>query len=104
MRISDWSSDVCSSDLLDILHRDQAAQLESLVHHQYLLDAMLVHQRQYVVIAGTLAHRYQAVALGHDVAHRIVELLLEAHVAAGDDTDQIGTFHHWHAGDIARAG
>src|SRR3546814_5131472 len=102
VRISDWSSDVCSSDLplehtlrmavrgihndhiharshqrrypffgvaadanrrahqqaligilggigvvarfLDILHRDQAAQLESLVHHQYLLYAMLVHQ------------------------------------------------------------
>ena len=32
--------------LEDVLHRDQAAQLEILVDHQHALEAVLVHERQ----------------------------------------------------------
>src|SRR3546814_21199168 len=42
MRISDWSSDVCSSDLLDIARRFDrglaAAERRRLYHHRRLLD------------------------------------------------------------------
>ena len=44
-----------SRRLLDVLDRDQAAQLELVVDHQHLLDAVLVHQRQHFVVAGAFA-------------------------------------------------
>ena len=53
---------------------------------------------------GAFLHRDQAVALGHDVADRIVSFGLEAHVAVGDDADQLAAVDHRHAGDVARAG
>src|SRR5690606_30442245 len=91
--------------LLDVLDRDHAAQLEVVVDDQHLLDAVLVQQLEDLVVAGAFLDRDQAVLLGHDVAHRIVELLLEAHVAAGDDAGQLAvSVHHRHAGDVARAG
>jgi hypothetical protein len=56
--------------LLDVLDGDQAAQLEGVIDHQHLLDAVLVEQGQHLLAAGALAHRHQAVVPGHDVAHR----------------------------------
>ena len=88
--------------LLDVLHRDQAAQLEGFVDHQHFLDAVLVQQRQHFLVAGAFAHGDQAILLGHDVMDRIVELGLEAHVAAGDDADQPTAIDDRHAGDVAR--
>ena len=88
--------------LLDVLHRDQAAQLKGIVDHQYLFDPVLVQQRQHFFIAGVFAHGNQAILLGHDVMDRIVELGLEAHVAAGDDADQATAVDDRHAGDVAR--
>ncbi len=90
--------------LLDVLDRDQAAQLEAVVDHQDLLDAVAMQQLQHFLVAGAFAHGDQAILLGHDVADRIVELLLEAHVAAGDDADQLAAVDHRHAGNVARAG
>src|SRR3546814_6398754 len=50
MRISDWSSDVCSSDLLDISRLDQAAVKPDLA--PYRLDELL----------APLASEFQSVA------------------------------------------
>ena len=90
--------------LLDVLDGDQPAQLEVVVDHQHLLDAVLVQQLQHFVLAGAFLHRHQLVLAGHDVAHRIVVLALEAQVAAGDDADQLAAIHHRHAGDVVRVG
>ena len=57
------------------------------------------------VVRRAFLHRDQPILLGHDVADRIVELLLEAHVAAGDDADQVAVaVDDRHAGNVARAG
>ena len=91
--------------LLDVLDRDQAAQGVVAVDHQHLLDAVAVQQLEHFLVAGALAHGDQPVLLGHDVADRVVQLGLEAHVAAGDDAGQLpGVIHHRHAGDVAGAG
>ena len=90
--------------LLDVLDGDQAAQREAVVHHQHLLDAVLVHQLQDFVVGGAFAHGDELVLAGHDVADRIVELLLEAHVAAGHQAHQLAAVHHRHAGNVAGAG
>ena len=90
--------------LLDVLDGDQSAQLEGVVDHQHLLDAVLVQQADDFVLGRTFLHRDQLVLAGHDVLHRIVGLLLEAQVAAGDDADQpVAFFHHRHTGDVVRA-
>jgi hypothetical protein len=41
--------------LLDVLHRDHAAQLEAVVHHQHLLDAVLVQQGGHLFAGGPSA-------------------------------------------------
>jgi len=65
---------------------------------------VLVQQLQHLILAGTLIDRNQFVLARHDVAHRIVEVAFEAHVAAGDDTDQFTVVDHRHAGDIVPTG
>ena len=73
------------------------------VHHQHLLDAMLVQQRQHLFLRRVLAHRDQALLRRHDRGHRRIELVLEAQVAVRDDADRLLADHHRHAGDAARA-
>src|SRR6185312_8531051 len=90
--------------LLDVLDGDQPTQLERVVDHQHLLDAVLVQQHQHIILAGAFAHRDQLVLARHDVAHWVVVLALEAHVAAGDDADQLFALPHRHAGNIVRVG
>ena len=91
--------------LLDVLDRDQAAQGELIVHHQHFLDAVPVQQADHFIVGRAFHDRDQTIFLGHDVANRIVELLLEAHVAAGDDANQLArVVDHRHPGDIAGAG
>ena len=83
--------------LLDILDRDQPAQVEAVVHHQHFLDPVPVQQLQHFLVGGAFAHGDEPILLGHDVADRIVELGLETHVAAGDDADQLTAIDHRHA-------
>ena len=90
--------------LLDVLDGDQPAQLEGVVDDEHFLDAVLVQQREHFLVRRAFTHGHKPIFLGHDVADRIVELLLEAHVAAGHDADELVALHHRHAGDIARAG
>src|SRR3546814_10539720 len=85
MRISDWSSDVCSSDLLvkrhqraqrvrsELLRQDRAARpvaLEGLVRHQRLVDALGAH------FVRRLPER-QRLALRKQVGHQQVVLFVE---------------------------
>src|SRR3546814_14749604 len=61
MRISDWSSDVCSSDLIHVeLHlRDDAAE----IGHEATEDASFVHPAQ---------HRFGVARAGQHVEEQIV--------------------------------
>ena len=78
----------------DVLDRDQALQAPLLVHHQHALEPVLVQQREGVRPARAFAHGHQLLLRRHDVAHRLVELLLEAQVAVGDDADHLAGRHH----------
>ena len=90
--------------LLDVLDGDQPPQLEGVVDNEHLLDAVLVQQRDHFLVGCVLADRHQPILLGHDVADRIVELLLEAHVAAGDDAHELSAVDYRHARNIPCAG
>ncbi len=72
-------------------------------NHQHLLDAVLVQQRQHLVLGCILAHRDQALFRRHDRGDRRVELGLEAQIAMRDDADDLGAEHHRHAGDVLGA-
>src|SRR3546814_5085480 len=54
MRISDWSSDVCSSDLVNRLLR---------LHHRFLRRQLVVHRHDFKLLAGHAAGSIDA--LGH---------------------------------------
>ena len=89
--------------LLEILHGDHAAQFLVAVHHQHLLDAVLVQQQQHFVLRRVLAHGDEALFRRHDRRHGRVELHFEAQVAMRDDADDLGALHHRHAGDALRS-
>ena len=74
--------------LLDVLDRDQALEVVVIVHHQQLLDAMLVQDR--LRIGQRRAHRNRdQVLLGHHFADGNVGAGLEAQIAIGEDADQL---------------
>src|SRR3954465_11800997 len=90
--------------LQDVLHRDEALQMEFLVDHQHALQAVLVHELDGVLAARALAHGDELLLRRHDVLHRLVEVGLEAQVAVGDDADHFSAvLHHREAGDLVRA-
>src|SRR3546814_5197762 len=88
MRISYWSSDVCSSDLLAVLHHHQAvgqqARDRQIVGDDDGGEPKLAHQAAQQVeeagldgnveAAGRLVHEYEA-RLGHQVARDLQALL-----------------------------
>ncbi len=89
--------------LLEILHRDHAAQLVVDPDHQHFLDAVLVQQALHLVLGCALAHRHQPLLGRHDGGDRRIELELETQVAVGNDADHLGAAHDRHAGDAAGA-
>ena len=90
--------------LLEVLHRDHAAQLARGIRDQHLLDAVAVQQQQYFLARRVLAHRDQALARRHHRGDRRVELFLEADIAMGDDAHHlVGLVDHRQARDAARA-
>ena len=90
--------------LMDVLDRDQALELEVVVHHQDLLDAVLVQQGRDLFLAGAFLDGHQLVLFGHDVPDRVVVMGLETQVAAGNDTYQLRAVHHGNPGDVVGAG
>ena len=90
--------------LLDVLDRDHAAQLEGIVDHQHLFDAMLVQQVHDLLLARVLAHGDQTLLGGHHAGDRGVVVRLEPQVTTGDDTDQLGAIDDRHARNAVLAG
>ena len=87
----------CSVDFEDVLHGDQAAQLEVAVDHQHALEAVLVHQRLGLLEASRPRCTVTSCSRGVMMfLHRLVEVGLEAQVAVGDDAD--------HAARLRRTG
>ncbi len=87
----------------DILHRNQAAQLERIVHHQHTLDTVLMHQHTSLIAAGIFLDRNQPVARRHDIEDRLVEIGFKTQVAVGDNTDHLLAVHHGQAGNLVLA-
>src|SRR3546814_1285902 len=81
MRISDWSSDVCSSDLLVLGARREARREQ----HPRRVE---VGQRREHVLELTQRHALQPEALGHQRAQqRLVRVGLDREIAAVDRLD-----------------
>ena len=86
--------------LLDVLDRDQPLEVAVPVDHEHLLDAVLVELGLGLLERRPLGDGDQ-VLLGHQLADRLVEVLLEAQVAVGEDADQVTLrVGHRHARDL----
>ena len=90
--------------LLDVLDGDEADAAIGVVDDENLLDAVLMQQPLGLVRLHAFAHGDEIV-LGHQLAHRLARIVGEAHVAVGQDADQlagalaVGALHHRNAGD-----
>jgi hypothetical protein len=72
-------------------------------HHQHLFDAVLVQQREHLVLRRIFAHGDQAFLRGHDGGNRSVEFRFEAQIPMCDDSDDLRPQNHRHPGDVLRA-
>ena len=90
--------------LLEVLGRDHPAQAKVVVHHQDLFDAMMVQQRQYLVVVRILLDRNQTILGCHHLGYRGVELGFEAQVPVRHDADEVFAFHDRNAGNAVRLG
>src|SRR3546814_9748769 len=83
MRISDWSSDVCSSDLREI-ERGEVCISQHLVPHirkplPWLAGSVRGHRR-YALDAGIEIHLWRVGTGAHRHVHRMIHFLHAAHV------------------------
>src|SRR5690606_36028128 len=90
--------------LVDVLDGDQSTQFEAVVDHEYLFDAVLVQEGAHFVGAGFFGGGYQLFLGRHDAGDPRVHIGFEAHVAAGDDADQVTVFQYRHTGDVVLLG
>jgi hypothetical protein len=74
-------------ELLDVLDGNQALQPELAVHHQQLLDLVLVEHLARLVERRPDRHRHQVFAR-HDGPDRLIGARLEPEVAVGQDADE----------------
>ena len=73
--------------LLDILYGDEADASILRIHHQQLLDAMLVQQTFGFILAHALAHGDEL--LGHQLRDFLARISRETDVAICEDTDKL---------------
>ncbi|MCY1410937.1 hypothetical protein D9M71_263160 [compost metagenome] len=90
--------------LLDVAEGHQAAQVEVLVDHQHLLDAVLVELGLHFFQRGAFAGGDQLFLRRHDRCHGVADVRLHTQVAAGDDADQLTLGYHREAGEAVFAG
>ena len=83
----------------DVLHRDQALELKSIVDHQQALQLVLVQQGLGLLGRGAIRHSDQTLARRHDFTHGLVVAGLETQVAPGDDTHHLAAIAHRKARD-----
>ena len=83
----------------EVLEGEQALETAIGVHQGKFLD--LVGGQQLESIRGGGADRCgDQWGMGHDLAHRLGHVILETHVAVGDDADEPrAVVHHGHPGD-----
>ena len=84
--------------LVDVLDGDQPAQPVVHVHHQQLLDAVLVQFALGLFVVDALGHGDQ-VAGGHQFGHERGVVLDEPDVAVGDDAHQMIALDHGQTGN-----
>src|ERR687888_31947 len=85
----------------DVLDGDEALQVVVVVDHEHALEAVPVHERHRLLAARAFAHRDELLLRRHDVLHWLVEILLEAQVAVGDDAHHLAAvLHHRKAGNL----
>ena len=89
--------------LLNVLDGHQPAQLEALVHHQHLLDAVGVQEPADLAPGSALAHRDESVLRCHHVRDRVVVVGLETQVAVGHDADELRAIHHRYSRNVVLA-
>ena len=82
--------------LLDILDSHQAAQLEFVIDHQHLLNAVFVQQCLYLLVICIFLYSDQPVLGCHDIFYRIAVVCFKAQITAGNNTQQLFTFNHRH--------
>ena len=92
------------ASLVDVFHRHHAGELKVLIDHQNLFDAMDMQQVTHLVLTLTFKHGNQLIFAGHDGGNAGIKVALEAHIAAGDDTDQVIAVEHRNAGNIVFRG
>ncbi len=90
--------------LVDILDGNQAAQVEPVVDHQHLFDAVPVQQRLDLVGFRAFVNSDQPVFAGHDRGNPGIQVGLETDVAAGDNTHQFAVLEYGYAGNIVGLG
>src|SRR3546814_15253537 len=101
MRISDWSSDVCSSDLLEVQEGDQVKRGDALIsgspNPHDILDVMGVEAlAEYLVAEIQEVYRLQGVKINDKHIEVIVrQMLQKVEITNGGDTtllpgEQIG--------------
>ena len=88
--------------LLDVLDRDEAHAAMVLIHHQQLLDAVLMQQAAGVILLDAFAHGDEL--LGHQLGDGLKGVVGEAHVAVGDDAAELGGLAAGAALDHGNAG
>src|SRR3546814_2596766 len=79
MRISDWSSDVCSSDLCTVLARNGFASFDLAQRAQHL-DLFIAHCGR--IEMRRRLHRHQREQLQHVVLHHVADcarIIVERH-------------------------
>ena len=88
--------------LLNVLDRDQALEIVLIVHHQQLLDAMLVQDR-FRIAQGCADRDRDQVFLGHHFTDGNIGAGFEAEIAVGEDADQLLVLGYGHARDAVAA-
>ena len=83
--------------LFHILDGDESAQLEVLVDHEHLLDAVRVEQVAYLSRRGGFERGHKPILRRHGIAHFLVHFLFKAHVAPGNDPQEFFALRHRHA-------
>ena len=88
--------------LLNVLYRDQPLQVVLIVHHQQLLDPMLMQDLFRLLERGSHRHRDQ-VLLRHHLINRDIEAGFKAEIPVSENADEFLVFRDGNAGNLVLA-
>ena len=84
--------------LIEILHRDHAAQIKGIVNHQHFLNTVSMQQLLHFGQISALLHRYQFIARRHNSGDQLLWVRFKAHIATRHNTHKILAVEHGHTG------